>query len=732
MMVTMQQMVETYRKIKGVLSDPKMMDALAENDKKSLLEWLENVRYVWELNARKEQKIPPGEWSTWLVLAGRGWGKTKVGAESVRQLVRDNGYRAVGLIGPTAADARDTMIEGKGGSSLIEVSHPDEGVQYFPTKRRIEWGNGAQGSAFSAEEPERLRGPQHDLLWCLSAGTMVLMADGLERPIEDVSPGDMVQGLTGPREVLVSASRLADLWEVGLADGSRLEGSGDHPVLTERGWVQIRHLTRDDRIYPWVETGAKTSKGTSTATSQVQSFTDTESFTRRGLVLSQGGGTSTTGMGSRATTGPRTLSPSAPRSTRGNTRSNESRRGASFAETSSRALETQSTVTLAGPGRTSQPEGLLPHGASTVARLSELGVEPIAVSAVSTLGRVGRVYNLEVDVDHVFVANGLLTHNCDELAAWRYLDETWDMAMFGLRLGKNPRNIITSTPKPLPKIRELVADAVPASEMEEGMVVETVVTRGATMDNRDNLAPQFLEVLMRKYEGTRLGRQELYAEILDDNPNALFQQVNIDRSRVDLVRGKLRTKGEISLEYREPQGAERPQRFKTVFEELVIAVDPSMSADIDSDETGIVVMARDRDMHLYVLEDASGIYSPNDWAMVVVRLYEKYGADAVVAEVNQGGDLVENTIRTVEKEISSGRLNYKKVRASRGKVSRAEPVGALEEQGRIHHVDDLPKLEEQLVTFTPGYQRSPDRLDAYVWGAHHLVVQHEKEGFFIA
>lgn len=274
--------------------------------------------------------------------------------------------------------------------------------------------------------------------------------------------------------------------------------------------------------------------------------------------------------------------------------------------------------------------------------------------------------------------------------------------------------------------------AVPAEEMEPDSVADVVITRGSTMDNRDNLAPQFLETLIRKYEGTRLGRQELYAELLDDNPNALFSQQNIDMSRVELDSGRLRVGNKLSFMYSMPQGADRPQRFSTSLSEIVVSVDPSMSSDTTSDETGIIVMGRDEHDHLFVLEDASGILSPNDWARKVIDLYIRYDADRIVAEVNQGGDLVENTIRTVEKELGVGRVQSKKVRASKGKVSRAEPVGALEEQGRIHHVGDFPKLEEQLVTFQPGYQSSPDRLDAYVWAAHDLVIQRQRRGFFIA
>lgn len=305
------------------------------------------------------------------------------------------------------------------------------------------------------------------------------------------------------------------------------------------------------------------------------------------------------------------------------------------------------------------------------------------------------------------------------------------MAMFGLRLGQNPRHIITTTPKPLPLLKELTANAVPASEMRDGMVEDVVVTRGSTMDNRDNLAPQFLETLVKKYEGTRLGRQELYAEILDDNPNALFGQEDLDAARVEVTSGVLKSGSEVGFRFVRGQGAGNTQNFKSVFDEVVVAVDPSMSSNQDSDETGIIVMGVDRNSHLFILEDASGIYSPNEWAKVVINLYMRFDADAIVAEVNQGGDLVENTIRTVEKELGVGRVNYKKVRATKGKYSRAEPVGALVEQGRVHHVGEFPKLEDQLVMYAPGTSKSPDRMDAYVWGAHHLVIQREKKGFFI-
>lgn len=728
----MSQVFETYEKIKKVLEDPEVLDALSETDKRDLLEWLGHARYNWELNALEIQKVPPGKWTTWLLLAGRGFGKTRVGAETVRKFVRDGGYRSIGLIAPTAADARDTMIDGKGGSSLLEITPPDEGLEYFPTKRRLVWKNGAVGSSFSAEEPQRLRGPQHDLLWCLVGSTRVLMADGSRKFISTIEPGDVVRTTGGDRVVFGTSSKESPLVDVSFANGSKLSGSAEHPVLTDRGWVGLGHLTRDDRIYTWNETGDKTSRGTTTATSQGQSSTDTELSTKSTMGLFQGVGTFITRTASRVTTALRTSWRSRLRNTRSTTLERGARGLVLSVATSSPQHGTLSTAHLVGEEPTRLPGSSLQDGVGIAEALSRQGLETTVVSDVSTSGRVGRVYNLEIDGEHNFIANGIVTHNSDELAAWRYLQETWDMAMFGFRLGQNPRHIITTTPRPLSIIKELATDAVPASEMKPNMTAEVVMTRGSTMDNRANLAPNFIEKLMKKYEGTRLGRQELYAEILDDNPNALFKQSEIDQARVEWEGGSLSSNHEVTFRYRLARGEDGPNTFKVVLREIVVAVDPAMTADIESDETGIIVMARDDRNHIYVLEDQTGIYSPNEWARLVIELYQKYRATSIVAEVNQGGDLVENTIRTVEKEMGVERVEYKKVRASRGKISRAEPVGALEEQGRMHHVGDFPKLEDQLTSFAPGYERSPDRVDAYVWGAHHLVVQRENKGFFIA
>jgi phage terminase large subunit-like protein len=269
----------------------------------------------------------------------------------------------------------------------------------------------------------------------------------------------------------------------------------------------------------------------------------------------------------------------------------------------------------------------------------------------------------------------------DELASWKYPD-TWDQLMFGLRLGSDPRVFVATTPRPTKIIKELVARSGG----------DVAVTRGSTFDNRENLAPQFLSDIARRYEGTRLGRQELYAEILDDAPGALWKQGQIEGLRV----------------------ARAPDLRR-----IVIGVDPAVTANEDSDETGIVVAGVGKDGHGYVLADGTmSKATPNQWAGQVAALYRKHGADRVVAEVNNGGDLVEVNLRTV-----NANLPVTKVRASRGKQVRAEPIAALYEQGKVHHVGLLAQLEDQMTTWDPAFStKSPDRVDALVWALSELML----------
>ena len=390
----------------------------------------------WYLHAaRPSQKPPAGDWRVWLLLAGRGFGKTRTGAEFVREAVASGAARRVALVGPTALDARSVMVEGESG--LLAIGAERERPLYEPSLHRLTWPNGAVATLFSADEPDRLRGPQHDLAWC------------------------------------------------------------------------------------------------------------------------------------------------------------------------------------------------------------------------------------------------------DELAAWRH-PAAWDMLLFGLRLGPNPRVVVTTTPRPTKLIRALVADP------------KVALTRGTTFDNADHLAPAFLEQILQRYQGTRLGRQELNGEILDDLPGALWQHAMIDAARLDKA----------------------PELSR-----IVVAIDPAVSSGEDSDETGIIVAGRSAGGEGYILADLSGRYAPGEWARVAVTAYRSHQADRIVAEVNNGGDMVETTLRIVDPQAS-----FAAVHAARGKVARAEPVAALYEQGRIHHIGALPQLEDQMCAFTGDFDRkaagySPDRVDALVWAMSELLVE---------
>src|SRR5262245_43879151 len=391
----------------------------------------------WPAIARLNQLPPPGDWQVWLLLAGRGFGKTRTLAEWVCHQAASGQASRIALVAATAADARDVLVEGQSG--ILAVAPPWFRPVYEPSKRRLTWSNGAIATTFSAEEPERLRGPQHD-------------------------------------------------------------------------------------------------------------------------------------------------------------------------------------------------------------------------AAV-----------------------------CDELGSWSR-PETWDMLQFGLRLGRHPRCLVATTPRPTKLIRELLA--------REGR--DVVVTRGSTYENRANLAPGFFDQVIRKYEGTRLGRQELLAEVLEDTPGALWNREALDACR---------------------------REHAPVLLRIVVAIDPAATSGEDADETGIIVVGKDGGGNGYVLADLSGRDPPVDWAKAAIAAYRRYRADRIVAEVNNGGEMVEATLRMVDPNVP-----FTAVRASRGKVTRAEPVAALYEQSRVHHVGTFPDLEDQMCGFTTDFDRqtagySPDRVDALVWALSDLLVE---------
>jgi phage terminase large subunit-like protein len=267
----------------------------------------------------------------------------------------------------------------------------------------------------------------------------------------------------------------------------------------------------------------------------------------------------------------------------------------------------------------------------------------------------------------------------DELATWRHPEMWTEGLMPALRIG-DPQVMVTTTPRPIPLLRDLLS-------RDDGSVV---VTRGRTWDNAANLSPQALAELRRRYEGTRIGRQELEGELIDDVQGALWNRAMIEPHRVAKI--------------------DRDQLVR-----IVVAVDPAVTAGEDSDETGIVVAGVDGNGQGYVLDDLTCRLPPDGWARRVVHALEKWGADRVIAEANNGGALVGTVLRTVDPS-----LPLTLVHASRGKLTRAEPIAALCEQGKIAHFGAFPELEDQLCTWVPGASDSPDRLDALVWAMTEL------------
>lgn len=389
-------------------------------------------RFDWATQARPEQLAPEGDWTHWLILAGRGWGKTRTGAETVRRWV-EQGYTRIALVGPTAADVRDVMVEGPAG--VLNVWPDELRPVYEPSKRRITFHNGATATTFSAEEPDRLRGPQHDAAWC------------------------------------------------------------------------------------------------------------------------------------------------------------------------------------------------------------------------------------------------------DEMAAWAKPEAMWSNLLMGLRLGTRPRTVITTTPRPIPLVRELLKEPL------------AHVTRGRTLDNAANLAPGFVNELLKKYEGTRLGRQELDGEVLEDIEGALWNLSQLEALRV-----------EIAPELRR----------------VVIAVDPAATASENSDYTGLAAVGIGVDGHCYVLAAEHMKASPDEWSRRAWTLFDTYKADRLILETNQGGEMG----TTILRQARRGQLApIATVTAKRGKTLRAEPVAHLYELGRVHHVGpagSFRALEDEMCAF-PVAAQNDDVVDALVHAVTALV-----------
>lgn len=297
----------------------------------------------------------------------------------------------------------------------------------------------------------------------------------------------------------------------------------------------------------------------------------------------------------------------------------------------------------------------------------------------------------------------------DELAKWRYSSTCFSQFEFGLRLGDAIQAVITTTPRPVKVMFDLTREARKSNRVR--------LTVGNIFENRDNLSKSFLETMLRKYDGTTMGRQELYGHLFDDLPGALWTRSTIDRSRL--------------------------AHIPTPLERIIVAIDPAVSANDNSNETGIVVVGRDSNGKGYVLEDLSGRYSPREWARLAINAYIRHEADCIVGEVNNGGNLIEANIRAYAASDPAlapyaNALPYRAVRASRGKVTRAEPISVIYERGHIHHVGSFPELEDQMCSFVQTASdrepidvdsspdsSSPDRVDAMVWGFTELFLDIE-------
>ena len=275
----------------------------------------------------------------------------------------------------------------------------------------------------------------------------------------------------------------------------------------------------------------------------------------------------------------------------------------------------------------------------------------------------------------------------DEMCAWNKDRETYDMLQFCLRLGKHPRIFITTTPKPTKLLRDILKNP------------KTLTVRGSTFDNSANLASTYLQAVKDQYEGTRLGRQELYAEIMDEASGALWTRDLLAKCAKEDV--------------------EDPVEFAKTLARVVVSVDPAVTANAESDMTGLIVAGIDLNGCSYILHDATDRYTPEGWATKAIDLYHLYEADKIVAERNQGGDMVKHTLQTVNETVP-----VKLVHASRGKFARAEPVSALYERDKVKHLKGLDALEDQMVQWCPlGSIGSPDRLDAMVWAVTELALK---------
>lgn len=711
---------------------------------------------------RPNQRTPQGEWFAWLILAGRGWGKTRTGAEDMARYANLNPGARVAVVAATWSSARDVCVEGESGllgiipQPLVEAWNRSLGELILK--------NGSRFKLFSADEPDRLRGYQHHRAWCLTGDTRVLMADGSTVLLSHVRAGDLVATSRGPRHVVESALTRsnAEVFRLRTVGGRVIIGTADHPIWVEgQGFIALELLRKGMTLCvanvlsgagkPGTGIRANITAGMCGCMWQsgnrqtVQCQRVSTSITSTAIRQTTGWGISNCSLTESTAAG--TLRKRLDRTENEHLKCQDSpylkRRlidesefcGASSAmepitagpriqlgfapllalrlrdqvrsrANSGSANSAARNIRLDGVCRSTVADSVMQDRQlqgirSEIGWSSALNAAPVlevlgptrgsahdrvlwlftdTIDSVERLSKPSDVYDITVDGAAEFFANGILTHNCDELASWRYPD-AWDQLLLGLRLGNDPRVVVTTTPRPVAIVRSLLSRS------------GVVVTRGSTFENAANLAPAAIAQLRDRYEGTRLGRQELYAEVLDDVPGALWQRDQIDRLRV---------------------------RQAPEMQRVIVSIDPAGTSGEDADETGIIVAGLGVDGHGYLLADRSCRLSPDGWAKRAAIAYDEFEGDRIIAERNFGADLVERVFRTVGRNYP-----FRTVVASRGKAVRADPVSALYEQGRVHHVGGFPELEDQLCQFTPEgcTADNDDRADALVWAFTELMLE---------
>lgn len=642
----------------------------------------------WDFEHARSDQRPPrwsDDWLVWALAGGRGSGKTRAGAEVTHRVTKIT--PRIILIGPTGPDLRETMVEGVSG--LLATAAPDNRPVWEPSKKKLTWPNGCIAQGFSAEEPDRLRGPQ-----CFVAGTLIQTERGAV-PIEQVTIADWVWTRHGLRRVMA-----VNKGQRVVMSSSLFTATPDHLIWTEnRGWVEHQFIVPDDTMAAWCPTCTPRQAATASSRPDRAPCTTPGGSGSRNTGRFLTGGMSTTSTSTAPTTGSRTSSPCHGQTTRNCTRLSGVRTVAPTAEVTSTSSEVvlvgAAPSASAGPTETlaDAPTSAVAVAGSSPAKSAGLSSrragDGSAPSGAST-SDVQTVYDLTVDEHPEFFANGILVHNsgyvwADEPAHYPDSEQVWDNMLFGLRIkghkGTHPKVVATTTPKPTKWMKALLADPL------------TVTHRVSTYANLQNLADTFKRTVIDRYEGTRLGKQELHGEVLQDVEGALW---NWDMFQwVDDAPPLLR---------------------------IVVAVDPAGTANKKSDETGIITIGIGHDKNLYVLHDATDRYSPERWGSMSNAQHEDFSADAIVAEKNYGADMVRYVLE------NSGHKGARiiEVQSRRGKAIRAEPIVALYEKKRVFHVGsrgDLGALEDELTSWVPGASDSPNRLDALVHGATELAKQ---------